>query len=273
MTRLAIIPLGLLAAALAGVLFLETRPDAPAVDAVAPRAAPAVSPPGQPAPGPDRIGPWVATILARPLFEPSRRPPAVEAAAGGAIAVLPRVTGVLVGPTGRSVIFAGSGNGRPLVAREGTRVGPFTVQSIDIGAVTILGPDGPRVLHPSFDTAAGTTAGSPAAAAPAPPVAPVTGARLIGSGLPSIPGLPQIPGAPALPPLQLPGGLIGVPGFSGLPAGGLPASNPSAPNPSAPNLSAPGFPPAGPGMPGQSTAAPPDPAAPQIASNPAQVGR
>jgi hypothetical protein len=133
----------------------------------------------------------VETILARPLFAPSRRPPAnAPAAPITAPPPLPRVSGIFIDGGSRSVIFAGANGSRPVVVPEGGVMNGFRVQSIDTGQVTVIGPDGPRTLRPSFDQ-------QPAPAAPPQPA-------------PGIPGLPGLPG------LQ---GLTGIPG---LPAFGAP---------------------------------------------------
>ncbi len=100
---------------------------------------------------PDRTPEWVATILARPLFSPDRRPAAETVAAQGARLPegLPRLSGVIVSPFGRSAIFASDGR-KPLVVHEGGRLDAWMVQAIDIGAVKISGPAGVRTLHPTF---------------------------------------------------------------------------------------------------------------------------
>lgn len=90
-------------------------------------------------------------ILARPLFAVTRRPAAVAARAATAPANLPRLAGILVNGGSRSVIFAAREGGRPVVAQEGAQVGAYTVQSIEAGQVTLSGPSGAQVLHPSFD--------------------------------------------------------------------------------------------------------------------------
>ena len=116
-----------------------------------------------PAPVSDHTAEWVATILARPLFSPDRRPPseAPAARASGAPAGLPRLAGVVVGPFGRSAIFVPEGS-KPMVVTEGGRVDAWTVRSIEVGTVQVSGPGGARTLHPSFES-------SPAAsAAPGP---------------------------------------------------------------------------------------------------------
>jgi hypothetical protein len=90
----------------------------------------------------------VATILGRPLFSPDRRPMEVE---GEADAGLGRLTGVMVTEAGKTAIFAGSANEKPLVVREGAHIGRYVIASINADGVTIIGSGGQRVLHPSFD--------------------------------------------------------------------------------------------------------------------------
>ncbi|HUN38856.1 MAG TPA: hypothetical protein VMU81_01055 [Acetobacteraceae bacterium] len=111
---------------------------------------------------PDHTAEWVSTILARPLFSPDRRAaPLPTAITGGRDAPpgLPRLTGVLVGPFGRTAIFA-TGGGKPLVVTEGGKVDAWTVQSISIGTVRIRGPDGAKTLQPSFESSPASTTGS-----------------------------------------------------------------------------------------------------------------
>jgi hypothetical protein len=91
----------------------------------------------------------VARILGRPIFTPSRRPEAPGAA--GAAGGLARLSGVTVSPFGKSAIFAGGPGGKPIVIEEGARIGGYVVGTIEAGAVTVIGPDGLQVLHPSFD--------------------------------------------------------------------------------------------------------------------------
>ena len=138
---------------------------------------------------PDRAPGWAATALARPLFNPDRRPvaPPPAAAAATAPAELPRLSGVMVTPAGRRAIFAGPANGRPVTVAEGQRIGLFLVNKIETGAVTLLGPDGPRRITPHFATGAEATSIAPQPAAPATAGGPVvSGADLIRSP-PNIP--------------------------------------------------------------------------------------
>jgi hypothetical protein len=105
----------------------------------------------QPATVPDSTSEWVATILARPLFTPDRRPPtdAVIARGDHMPDGLPRLSGVLVGPFGRRAIFAGE-NGKPAAVSEGGHIAAWTVLLIEAGAVQVAGPGGSRTVRPSF---------------------------------------------------------------------------------------------------------------------------
>jgi hypothetical protein len=85
------------------------------------------------------------TVLARPLFNPNRRPS--EAGARG----LPRLTGIVVTERERLALFASTPPAHPLVAKVGTRVGPYEVKEITDTGVRVLGPDGTATLHPAFD--------------------------------------------------------------------------------------------------------------------------
>ena len=120
-----------------------------------PRTAPPTARPDAGAPAPAVAGQDVAALaavaLARPLFSPDRRPGrnAGPAQAGPPPAPLPRLSGILVTPAGRSAIFAGQP--ASTAVREGARIGTYEVRSIEPGQVTLLGPDGPRIVRPSFD--------------------------------------------------------------------------------------------------------------------------
>jgi general secretion pathway protein N len=138
--------------ALVGTVAFELRgadlqpPLAPITAAGAGRSTPAAAPAGVSVTDVDNL--HVATILARPLFSPDRRPLETggEAEAGPG-----RLTGVMVTSTGKTAIFAGPANGRPLAVREGEHVGRDIIASISADAVTIVGSGGQRILHPSFD--------------------------------------------------------------------------------------------------------------------------
>jgi general secretion pathway protein N len=177
-SRAAFATLGVIGAALAGILALELRGiegDAVTIGAASTAAARWRPAPEVPTPPPpDRTGDWAATALARPIFAPDRRPvaePRAVAAAGGG--ELPRLTGVLIAPGGATAIFAGTGdNATPQVMRVGDRLGGFEVKAILAGEVTLAGPDGHHVLRPSFDPSpapAPRAAPAPSAPMPRPP--------------------------------------------------------------------------------------------------------
>jgi hypothetical protein len=110
---------------------------------------------GTPTPASDTAGrtrAWAATALARPLFSPDRRPASgTVATASGTTRGLPRLTGTLVGPFGRSAIFAA--DPKPVIVSEGDRINGYTIQSIEPNEVQMIGPEGIQVLHPSFQSA------------------------------------------------------------------------------------------------------------------------
>lgn len=172
MTRAPLLALCGLAALLAATVAVEfdQPPPAPASAALVPAAPAAAIPvPAVRMGDAGQIGSWVATILARPLFSRDRRLADAPAAIAVVAESLPRLTGITVSPAGRRAIFASPGS-KPLVASPGDRVAGFTVQAIEPGGVTMAGPNGPRVLQPSFE-------GPPhAAAGTANPVATVHGA-------------------------------------------------------------------------------------------------
>jgi hypothetical protein len=110
----------------------------------------------------DHTHDWAATVLARPLFSPNRRPAAdATTIAGTGPSKPPRLTGIVVGPFGRSAIFAGDG-GKSIVVNEGGRINAFTVKSIETAQVYLLRPEGTDVLQPTF--AAGSGPGGSTAA-------------------------------------------------------------------------------------------------------------
>jgi len=167
MTRAAAVVLATIAAALIGTISLELFASSGEAKATITSTAKQHRPmlPQQAPDQQDRKQEWVATILARPLFSRDRRP---LAAPGQSIAVaatgVPRLTGILISPLGKTAIFAAVDGGKPIVVSEGSHLGRFVVQSIDVGQVTIIGPEGQDMLRPSFDNATAPT--PPAAPAP-----------------------------------------------------------------------------------------------------------
>lgn len=151
MTWTATVLFSVLAAALAGSIAWQLVPG-DVSDEAQPRAA-STAPAAVPGPTvpSGRAADLAATILARPLMSPGRRPPAAVRAATPATE-LPRLTGIIISPDGRSAIFAGKP--RALVIPEGGQVGDYTVRQIAPGLVTLNGPVGLVALRPSFDAAA-----------------------------------------------------------------------------------------------------------------------
>jgi hypothetical protein len=99
----------------------------------------------------DNLQAWVSPILARPLFSPDRRPAAeMDNVAAPGAPHLPRLSGILIGPFGRSAIFANTGS-KPIVLGEGGRIDAYTVKSIDAAQVQLEGPNGVQRLQPAFD--------------------------------------------------------------------------------------------------------------------------
>lgn len=101
-------------------------------------------------PAPAVIQDWTQTVLARPLFSPSRRPAATIAAGPQQ----PRLAGIVMGPSGRRAIFAGDKDARGIVVGVGQQAGAWQIRAIDENAVQVIGPEGPRTLTPSRDSAA-----------------------------------------------------------------------------------------------------------------------
>ncbi len=149
----ALLPLGLLGVLLAGTIALELTSDpAEPLPPPSPHAAIPVAATAAPS-AEDHIDDWVETMLSRPLFSHDRKPVSEEeeTATPAGPDGLPRLAGTLVGPAGRSAIFAATDGGKPRVIKEGGTLAGFTIRSIAPGEVTLEGPEGARTLHPTFD--------------------------------------------------------------------------------------------------------------------------
>jgi len=137
------------------------------VEVEALRPAPLRLAPDQPVQAAMHVDEWMGTVLARPLFSPDRRPPASGSArTGPAGTTLPRLSGVMTGPFGRTALFAAQDGGKPAAVKEGGTIGLFTVRTITTGRVVVSGPDGQRSLRPSFDPEDKDAAGAPPDAPP-----------------------------------------------------------------------------------------------------------
>lgn len=116
---------------------------------------------------PDRSGHWASTILAHPLFNPSRHSPVAAATGGAASNGLPRLSGIMISPTGRLAIFSPAG-GKPIIAVEGSHIGRYTIHSITPDHITIEGPGGLRIVRTAFGASQRGTTNNHAAEPAAP---------------------------------------------------------------------------------------------------------
>jgi hypothetical protein len=121
----------------------------------------------------------LASILARPLFSPSRTAPAE--APGTLSDHVPRLTGIVITPAGKWALFAPA-DGRSLLISEGQTVGPYVVRMINADNVTVSGPAGYRVLHLVFSSDTGPS--NPTTETAASPTSPF-------SQLSALPNLPS----------------------------------------------------------------------------------
>jgi hypothetical protein len=133
-----------------------------AVEAAAPAASPGRAGERRPAPqafDAEALADIATSVTRRPLFSPTRRPPSSPAKSVGPAPgrdEVPRLTGVIVGPSGGWAIFAGA-DGKSHAAATGDAVGAFRVRSIGPGVVTLTGSEGDRVLRPAYVNPSGVT--------------------------------------------------------------------------------------------------------------------
>jgi hypothetical protein len=145
------------------------------------------------------IGPqhqaMVTTILARPLFSATRRPPARDDSGGGDTSFGDtRLTGIVTQPGHRFAIFAPVG-AKPLIVGEGDSVSGWRVETITPREVSLTGPAGTKTLQPRID---------PNLVPPAAP--PMASAIPTAVRQPVRPGIPPPPvPRPPLRPNRLPG--------------------------------------------------------------------
>ena len=109
----------------------------------------------------------VATTLARPLFNPTRRPAHQTDGSGNTGITDMRLTGIVTEPGERLAIFAVTG-AKPLIVQEGEEVSGWRIEGITPDAVSLSGPGGTTTLQPKPDTSlVRTTPAIPAIPAPA----------------------------------------------------------------------------------------------------------
>ncbi len=104
-------------------------------------------PAGTPGPPIDR---WAATVLARPLFSPSRRP---DMAAAGQASSIARLTAIIIGQGSRSAIFAPEG-GKPRIVQEGGVIDGYRLSKVRADSVELSAPGGMLMLRPEFPASA-----------------------------------------------------------------------------------------------------------------------
>jgi hypothetical protein len=93
----------------------------------------------------------VATILARPLFSPTRRPPeTVSGPDAGPDLADARLTGIVTLPPLKIAIFAVKG-AKPLVLSEGETVSGWRIERITPAEIALSGPGGTQTLRPKED--------------------------------------------------------------------------------------------------------------------------
>jgi hypothetical protein len=105
-----------------------------------------------PRPRPSRVSPpetLTADALARPLFNPTRRPVSSGGPASADFADK-RLAGIVVSPQQRLAIFAVTGD-KPLVVKEGADIDGWQIETITPFDVSLRGPGGTRTLRPKMD--------------------------------------------------------------------------------------------------------------------------
>ncbi len=132
----------------------------------------------------------LATVLGRPLFSTSRRPPQTAANDGGGTSDLAdtRLTGIVTEP-GRSIAIFAVNGAKPLRLTEGEAVSGWRIESITPREVALSGPGGAKTLAPKID---------PSLAAPSPGPAPAAAAAVRQPVPPSPAAAP--PARPGVPP-------------------------------------------------------------------------
>jgi hypothetical protein len=159
--------LGLLASALALVVTLELAPRSRQPTATRQAVAPAAI---DAAPATADPATLVASTLARPLFDPARRPAAGPSVAAPGVQTVPRLSGIIFGATFRRAIFQGR-DGKPITAGVGDTIAGRKIERVEATQVTLSGPNGNEVLDLAGDSSAAARAAEPQGNAPMPPPA------------------------------------------------------------------------------------------------------
>lgn len=125
----------------------------PSDDSIAdiPAAPPVVGPAPMDARQNQPINDLLAEVLARPLFNASRRPAVALSTEDTELAGL-RLTAIVINSQERIAVFAVAG-GKPLELGEGDQLRGRRIETITSEAVSLSGQDGIKTLHPTKDTA------------------------------------------------------------------------------------------------------------------------
>jgi hypothetical protein len=93
------------------------------------------------------------SILARPLFAPSRRPDRAPESATPEKTVtdLPRLTGIVTVMGKKLAIFQPWGGGKPIVGGVGTAIEGRKIEAISVDEIVMTGPDGAERIRPLPD--------------------------------------------------------------------------------------------------------------------------
>lgn len=125
---------------------------------------------------------WSAdTLLARPLFQPGRRPEAGSAVRSLEIPGMAglRLAGIVDGSHLKRAFFEPVHTGKAITVGEGDRLGDWTVTAIDATSVTIARGGDIRRLRPRF--AAPATAAQPPPPEPMPMLAQPANSEVVGA--------------------------------------------------------------------------------------------
>lgn len=148
----------------------------------------------------------VQTILSRPLFTSSRRPPPIPEAKPSPYAELPRLAGIVIDGHRRWALLSIVKEGKYEIIHEGSHIGRYEVVSIQSSGVIIDGVDGTRILRPTFDP-------NSQAATPITPLPTMSTKSFLPSRAiwPNATGDVRYPGRPILLPAQPPGSFLRQP--------------------------------------------------------------
>jgi hypothetical protein len=93
------------------------------------------------------------SILARPLFAPSRRPDRAPESATPEKTVtdLPRLTGIVTVMGKKLAIFQPWGGGKPIIGGIGTAIEGRKIEAISVDEIVMTGPDGDERIRPLPD--------------------------------------------------------------------------------------------------------------------------